>query len=344
MAHFQFGSLVERVTSTATAAGTTTLTNTSTTVQQFTGSTTQTVVLPDATTMKNGQKFYIANRSTGVVTVQYNDASTAKIMRAGTQVIFTLISNGTSNGTWDILNDAVNQTVGVTKTANYTLTSSDDIIFADSSGGAFTLTLPTASSNPGKIFKIKKTTTDFNSVTISGVSSSVDTNGEEVEIHSNGSSWSILSRYILSEWTSYSLSISGTTTNPTKGTTTQDTAFWRRVGDSMEMRYDYAQTVAGADGSGTYLFSIPAGLTIDTAKIGAVNTICSAVVGDGFVAYSTVIYQTNVAVYDTGNVFLPSATAVNGTQTLFGSATGGLANATVQYSFRAKVPIDGWNG
>lgn len=302
-------------------------------------------VIGSGTTIEVSGVLPAANGGTGQSSYTTGDilyasgASALSKLAAGTSGTF-LKSNGAAAPSWA---DPALLSVA-TKTANYTLTSTDNIILADSSGGAFTLTLPSAASNTGKLFKIKKITTDFNSVTISGASSSVDTNGEEVEIYSNGSSWAILSRSIPSTWVSYSLSISGTTTNPTKGTTTQDTAFWRRVGDSMEMRYDYAQTVAGSDGSGTYLFSIPAGLTIDTAKIGAVNTICSAVVGDGLVAYSTVIYQTNVAVYDTGNVFLPSATAVNGTQTLFGSATGGLANATVQYSFVAKVPISGWNG
>lgn len=46
----------------------------------------------------------------------------------------------------------------VTKTTNYTILSTDDIIFVDSSGGAFTLTLPTPSSvsttTTTKVFRI----------------------------------------------------------------------------------------------------------------------------------------------------------------------------------------------
>lgn len=54
----------------------------------------------------------------------------------------------------------------VTKTANYTITTSDNIIFADSSGGAFNLTLPTAVA--GQIYEIIDSTGSFatNNVTL----------------------------------------------------------------------------------------------------------------------------------------------------------------------------------
>ncbi len=43
------------------------------------------------------------------------------------------------------------------KTGAYTIASGDDVILADASGGAFTLTLPASASNTGKIFRIKNT-------------------------------------------------------------------------------------------------------------------------------------------------------------------------------------------
>jgi hypothetical protein len=54
------------------------------------------------------------------------------------------------------------------KTGAYTLTTSDDVILADASGGAFTLTLPTASGNTGKVFHLKKTDSSTNAVTVDG--------------------------------------------------------------------------------------------------------------------------------------------------------------------------------
>lgn len=87
---------------TATAGGTTTLTSASATVQEFTGASAQTLRLPNATTLTAGQQYWVANRSTGTITVQLNDATTTLLLvRANSQAIIILSSNGTSNGTWN---------------------------------------------------------------------------------------------------------------------------------------------------------------------------------------------------------------------------------------------------
>jgi hypothetical protein len=87
-------------TSTATAAGTTTLTVASTYYQRFTGSTTQTVVLPDATTMVNGQGFIIDNDSSGNLTLQANGGGTLGSVVSGMAVFVFLENNSTSAGSW----------------------------------------------------------------------------------------------------------------------------------------------------------------------------------------------------------------------------------------------------
>lgn len=89
------------VTTTPTAAGTTTLTVTSTQFQQFTGATTQILVLPNATTLKNGTQYWVANRSTGAVTVNMNGGSNLTTVAAGSLNVITLVNNGTTAGTWD---------------------------------------------------------------------------------------------------------------------------------------------------------------------------------------------------------------------------------------------------
>ena len=83
-------------TSTATAAGTTTLTNTSSYYQQFTGSTTQTVVLPVTSTLGTGWTFHIVNNSTGVLTVQSSGLNTVIIVPSGTTAMVTCISTATT--------------------------------------------------------------------------------------------------------------------------------------------------------------------------------------------------------------------------------------------------------
>jgi len=53
-----------------------------------------------------------------------------------------------------------------TKTSNYTITLLDSIILGDSLSGSITITLPLASSQKGRGFKIKKIDNSANTVTI----------------------------------------------------------------------------------------------------------------------------------------------------------------------------------
>jgi hypothetical protein len=85
-----------------TAAGTTTLTNSSAQQQYFTGSTTQTVVLPVTSTLTLGQTFTIVNNSSGVVTVQSSGANSIKAMAADSTLIVTcILTSGTTAASWN---------------------------------------------------------------------------------------------------------------------------------------------------------------------------------------------------------------------------------------------------
>jgi len=87
---------------TATAAGTTTLTATSNRVQMFTGTTTQTVVLPVASTMTLGQAFTIHNNSTGSLTVQSSGLNNVIVIPAGnTYQVTSILTSGTTAASWD---------------------------------------------------------------------------------------------------------------------------------------------------------------------------------------------------------------------------------------------------
>ena len=87
--------------SVTTAAGTTTLTVSSPMMTIFTGSTTQTCVLPDATTLSVGRKFVISNRSTNSVQVNMNGGSALQTMISTSEATLTLTNNSTAAGTWD---------------------------------------------------------------------------------------------------------------------------------------------------------------------------------------------------------------------------------------------------
>lgn len=99
--YFQGPALIEQVIITATSAGTTILTKDSQTNQVFTGSTTQNIRLPDATTIPQGRRFYIGNESTGNLTVKLNDnTTTLAVIEAGNSAAFRLEIQS-SNGSWN---------------------------------------------------------------------------------------------------------------------------------------------------------------------------------------------------------------------------------------------------
>ena len=95
-----FNNTLPGYTATATAAGTTTLTSSSTYHQRFTGSSAQTIVLPAATTMAQGQGFIIDNDSSGTLTLQ--DGSTASLgsVTPGMAVYVFCENNSTTAGSW----------------------------------------------------------------------------------------------------------------------------------------------------------------------------------------------------------------------------------------------------
>lgn len=91
-------------TTTATAAGTTTLTVASTQFQYFTGSTTQTVVLPVTSTLTTGHTYIIVNNSTGVVTVQSSGANNILVMGPQSKAQFVcILTSGTTAASWSVI-------------------------------------------------------------------------------------------------------------------------------------------------------------------------------------------------------------------------------------------------
>ena len=104
-----FNNLEIGFTTTATAAGTTTLTNTSNRIQEFTGTTTQTVVLPTTgpgTGLANGMQYNIINNSTGAITVQSSGLATILIQPGKTTATYTVVNGSVAtaaawNGDFD---------------------------------------------------------------------------------------------------------------------------------------------------------------------------------------------------------------------------------------------------
>jgi hypothetical protein len=205
-------------TTTATAAGTTTLTNTSSYYQLFTGSTTQTVVLPVTSTLITGWTFHIANNSTGNLTIQSSGLNTLITIIPGTTAMVTCIATGgTGISDWEAgLTDfstytgsgnvvmATGPTItgpiyaSQTYSTTQTLTTSNDIVHLTAPAIAWTLTLPTPTA--GKILYLNRTDATANLITVSGHINGtaaasnttwfpVSTANRRVMLVSNGTSW-----------------------------------------------------------------------------------------------------------------------------------------------------------
>lgn len=87
-------------TSITAAAGTTILTSASTYYQKLTGSTTQTIQLPDATSLLVGTTFVFDNDSSGVLTITDGATTVLDTVQSGSIDYFFLEANGTVAGSW----------------------------------------------------------------------------------------------------------------------------------------------------------------------------------------------------------------------------------------------------
>lgn len=124
---------LEGFTTTATSGGTTTLTNTSTHKQFFTGTSNQTVTLPSTAGLAQGWSFHIVNQSTGTLTIQTSSAASLGTVPPNTTCMPTaLTTSGNTASDWEF---------GLTDFSTYTgtgavvLNSSPTINFLNLGGG-----------------------------------------------------------------------------------------------------------------------------------------------------------------------------------------------------------------
>lgn len=245
--------------------------------------------------------------------------------------------------TGGVLSFASSTVLNITaKTTTYTALITDDVITC-STASAWTLTLPAASTATGKIFQIKKTSSDFNALTIDGNASetidgstttTVDTQYESINIICDGSNWHNLERRIPSTCTNYTPT--GAWSGPTYA------GKWKRVGDAIQI--NCSLTYAGTP-SGALSFDIPSGLTLDTTKMfdggGNSTTLGTAALyddsgGQGYSAQPVYNSTTRISiVYNSGT----STTAGIGTTVPFTWASNDLVSMQTHL-----LPIVGWKG
>lgn len=138
-ANLTTNNLIENYATTATAAGTTTLTVSSAKMQVFTGSTTQTVTLPVTSTLVLGQSFLIRNDSTGLVTVNSSGGNQVTIVATGQSIyVDCILTSGTTAASWGVRSFRVAVSAGKSPAFTNTVTFSGT--------DATTMTFPTTTA------------------------------------------------------------------------------------------------------------------------------------------------------------------------------------------------------
>lgn len=152
--------------------------------------------------------------------------------------------------------------------------------------------------------------------------------------------------FAITDWKTYALTIGAQTTAPTKGTIVTDIARFRVLGKVLHLNYFLHTSTVGAGGSGTYLFPLPSGFTIDTV-LAPPTTVPNQFIESWGVnlgaAFSHVTNNVNdgvgfVSVFDGTHVIMGT---LNGTvNTLVWVGSGSFSLVTPEsYSFDAQIPI-----
>ncbi len=256
--------------------------------------------------------------------------------------------------------------VSLLRNAVYRSVSTTDAVGVDDetmkmSGASFTSTLPTAVGVEGKRYKYIHAGTSLTQVytlattssqTIGGIASAaykLCTNGEILEIESDGANWIIVNHVARTGWTNIgAVTIGATTTAPTKppAGVVNDEMLWMRDGADAIIRYTYRQTSAtsAAAGSGDYKIPNPANIVTDTTKLTAYATVGgfqhSNCVGNGGAGTNTYAGACYVVVFDSGFVRCTLAnTAASG---WWSSSLGPLTTTVVSVSIIYRIPVVDW--
>lgn len=150
---------------------------------------------------------------------------------------------------------------------------------------------------------------------------------------------------VVGEWTSYTQTIKGATSDPTKGTVTVDNARYRVLGNSIEIYYVYVQTAAGsgAAGSGSYYFPLPNSYTLDTTALNASTDSEVATVLGSCEMNNT----TNKALNSQALAYSSAGFGIrtSGSASYIGSATSyGLNAASIRWSCHLIAPVSELRG
>lgn len=246
----------------------------------------------------------------------------------------------TTAGSYLRLNGSGVPAYNVYTTQNLTTTGSInngvDRVFVQNT---ITATLPDAATNAGLIMAVIKADSDFDVITLARSGSdgigyngatytslTLNTIGETWLLTATSSgAWQVIGRVTNTPWVAFTPTLNSNTN------VAGNQAWWRRVGDSIELRY--ATTYNGVGANSTYSASPPSGVTIDSAKLSVATTL----------GYGSAMWFDNGVGWFSGNVTLISSTSLsiqmNGSGTNFNTNT--TANLDT-ISMNVTLPVSGW--
>ncbi len=240
------------------------------------------------------------------------------------------------------------KTLKLQTTTTYTITIYDDVILADGTSNAITLTLPSAATAYRKVYEIRRTDmTLANVVTVqtggeniitseaSATSTTLNTKGEYILLYSDGTDWRVLKRHI---------PYFATTFTPTGSwsTAVTYTGQWRRVGNCVELEIKMAVT-GGVGTPGALTINMPTGMTIDSSAMIDAEAGISAIAGTVSIRDSGTDNYNGMIRYSSTSaiaIFADDGDKTNSQVTQANPITFASGDKVVIYA--AKIPISGW--
>jgi hypothetical protein len=158
----QCNNCIKALTSTTTAGSTSTLSLASTGIQRFTGTSAQTVQMPNGSTLPAATQYWLYNESTQPLTVQDVNSNTLGIATTNSLLMLMVRPDYTWNLAYLTSDVKPYQTV----TTNTTITSWNQTIYINAASNAVAVTLPAAVAT-NHVLELKRIdTTSANAVTI----------------------------------------------------------------------------------------------------------------------------------------------------------------------------------
>jgi len=212
----------------------------------------------------------------------------------------------------------------------------------------------------GKFFSSFQAAADSTSYRLILHISSTNASAYTVNIDNVEVTPAVSSRYtpVSDSRTQNTITIEGVTTDPTFGTISKQDILYRRVGDRLEATYSFDTDGTGSSaGSGTYLISLPTGLSFDSDKVtystseNEFNPHTNIGFGNLYNQAAGGIHGMVMAVpYDDTRFYLVSSSVVTDagaasseTADTWGSASAHNATTRPSFVLQINVPIKGWS-